>query len=167
MHPKDLKLPNELEERLKEWSRYFKDRRRFSRCASIEGRFNPHAPGSWDAGWGDPEAVPEYLPPIVLPRVLRTHACVQSLQKPGKWSITLGYCYPGLQRYQVLKILKKYTGCRFTWNRYLDELDMAKMRVWACISLSVAAFMEPEDKPAPLNLGWRSPRLHDEEPEDV
>ena len=135
MRRDEIQLPPELDERLKEWARHFRDRRRLERCRSIEGRFNPHAPGSWDAGWGDPEAVPSYLPPIVLPRVLRTHACVQSLQKPGKWAITLGFCYPGLQRYQVLKILKKYTGRRFTWKSYLNELEMARLRVWACLDI--------------------------------
>jgi hypothetical protein len=133
MRPREIQLPAELDERLKEWARHFRDRRRLERCKSIEGRFNPHAPGSWDSGWGDPEAVPSYLPPIVLPRVLRTHACVSSLAKPGKWAITLGYCYPGLQRYQVLKILRKYCRKRFTWNAYLDELDMARLRIWACL----------------------------------
>ena len=135
MRRDEIQLPPELDERLKEWARHFRDRRRLERCRSIEGRFNPHAPGSWDAGWGDPEAVPSYLPPIVLPRVLRTHACVQSLHKPGKWAITLGFCYPGLQRYQVLKILKKYTGRRFTWKSYLNELEMARLRVWACLEI--------------------------------
>ena len=135
MRRDEIQLPPELDERLKEWARHFRDRRRLERCRSIEGRFNPHAPGSWDAGWGDPEAAPSYLPPIVLPRVLRTHACVQSLQKPGKWAITLGFCYPGLQRYQVLKILKKYTGRRFTWKSYLNELEMARLRVWACLDI--------------------------------
>lgn len=136
MRPSEIKLPDELDERLKEWARYFRDRRRLERCRSLEGRFNPFNPGSWDAGWGDPEAVPAYLPPVVMPRVLRTHACVQSLpSKSQRWSITIGYCYPSLQRYQVLKILRKYTGRRFNWNGYLDELDMGRMRVWACLNV--------------------------------
>jgi hypothetical protein len=135
MRPSEIKLPSELDDRLKEWARHFKDRRRYERCKSIEGRFNPHAPGSWDSGWGDPEAVPDYLPPILLPRVLRTHACVMQLHKPGKWAITLGFCYPGLQRYQVLKIMKKYTGRRFTWKDYLGELEVARVRVWACVHM--------------------------------
>lgn len=133
MRPNEIKLPDELDERLKEWARFFKDRHRYSRCASIEGRFNAHAPGSWDEGWGDPGPPQAPLPEIVVPRVLKTHACIQGLHKPGKWAITLGYCYPGLQRWLVIKIMKKYSGRRFTWNQYLDELEVARVRVWACI----------------------------------
>ena len=136
MKPNEIQLPNELDDRLKEWAAYFKDRRRWERCKSIEGRFNAYAPGSWDAGWGDPEALQTILPEIKLPRVLRTHECVMELpSKAQRWAVTFGYCYPGLDRYRVLKALKKYTGRRFTWNGYLDELDMARMRIWACITV--------------------------------
>lgn len=127
-----IELP-ELDERLREWSSYFKDRHRFNRCKSIEGRFNPFAPGSWDSGWGDPGAPQTILPEVKLPRVLQTHACVQSLQKPYKWAITYAYCYPSLERWMTLKLMKKYTGRRFSWKVYLETVDLARMRVWACI----------------------------------
>src|SRR5687767_922432 len=100
---------------------------------SIEGRFNPYDPGSWDAGWGDPGAPQAILPEIKLPRVLQTHACVQSLSKAGKWAVTFGYCYPNLERWQILKFLKKYTGERMTWKSYLHVLDMGRIRVWALL----------------------------------
>lgn len=133
MKPQEIQLPPDLDERLKEWARYFRDRRLFNRCMSIEGRFNPYAPGSWDSGWGDPGAVQAILPPVVVSRVLRTHECVQGLPKAGKWAITYGYCYPNLERWQVLKALKKWAGRRLTWNEYLDTLDMARMKVWAML----------------------------------
>lgn len=134
MRQNELKLPSELDERLREWAHYFKDRKRYSRCASIEGRFNPFAPGCWDEGWGDP-GPPQAVPPEPkLPRVLKTHACVMGLpSKAQRWAITFGYCYPSIDRHHVLRALKKYTGRRFTWKAYLDELDSGRMRVWACV----------------------------------
>ena len=134
MKPKDLQIPQEVDERLKEWARAFRDRRRLERCKSLEGRFNRFMPGARDEAWGDPGPPEAPLPPLLMPRVLRTHECVQSLQKSQKWAVTFGYCYPGLDRYRVLKALKKYVGRRFTWNAYLDELDIARVRVWACLS---------------------------------
>jgi hypothetical protein len=134
MRREEVKLPEELDERLREWARYFKDRRRYTRCQSIEGRFNPFAPGSWDAGWGDPGAPQGVLPAIVLPRVLRTHACVMGLpERSQRWAVTLRYCYPGLERFQILKIIRKYSGKRQSWKRHEEDLDIARMRVWACL----------------------------------
>jgi hypothetical protein len=107
--------PPELEDRLIEWSRYFKDRHKYSRCASLEGNFNPHAPGAWDAGWGDPGAPTAPLPPIVVPRAVQTNDAIlalgsDSLGKVYKWSITYHYCFPGLDRWRILKAIRKYSG---------------------------------------------------------
>ena len=127
-------VPPECDELLNEWARYFKDRHRYNRAKSIEGMFNPYAPGAWDTGWGDPGA-PEYIKPDVkVPRVLLTHAAIQELPKSQKWSVTFGYCYPNLERWMVLKSLKKYCGRRFTWSGFLDELDIGRVRVWARIN---------------------------------
>ena len=126
-------VPPELDERLIEWARYFKDRHKFNRCASLEGRFSPYAPDAWDSGWGEPGAPVAPLPEILLPRVLRTHEAVQSLERAYKWVVTYGYCFPSLERWQVLKSLRKYTGRRYTWGAYLDALEIAKVRVWAGI----------------------------------
>lgn len=120
-----------VDERLRAWSRYFKDRRTYSRCHSIEGRFDAFAKGCWDEGWGSQDEIPPAsVPPILdLPSVLQTHAAVGLLVRPQKWSVTLNYCYPTLSRWQVLKIMKKYTGRRFSWRSYLNELDIARLRV--------------------------------------
>jgi hypothetical protein len=129
-----IQFPVELDERLEEWARYFKDRHHYSRCASIEGRFNPHAPGSWDSGWGDPGAPSAIRPEVKLSRVLQTHACVMGLPKPDyKWAITYAYCYPHLEKWLVLKCLKKYTGRRSTWNQYLELLEIGRMRIWGAL----------------------------------
>lgn len=133
MKREQTQLPAELDERLNEWGRYFKDRHRYSRCASIEGRFNPHAPGCWDSGWGDPGAPSAILPEIKLPRVLQTHECVMALQTQYKWAITYAFCYPSLEKWMVLKFLKKYTGRRFSWNAYLETLEIGRVRTWAAM----------------------------------
>jgi hypothetical protein len=132
----DLCLPEELDERLIEWARFFKDRHRYERAKSLEGRFEAASPGSWDEGWGSQDEIPvqRYAPAIDVLRALRTHAAVMELGKCQRWSITYGYCYPHLERWQVLKFLKKYTGERLTWKQYLNELDMGRMRVWARIA---------------------------------
>jgi hypothetical protein len=125
--------PPELDELLNEWSRYFKDRHKWERAKSLEGQFNAFSPGAWDTGWGDKGEIPPdpLKPPVELRRVLKTHQAVQELEKRYKWSITLSYCYPSLNRWRVLKLMKKYTGRRFSWNGYLDLLEIARVRVWA------------------------------------
>lgn len=130
---RELRLPEELDERLREWARYFKDRRRYERCASIEGRFNPFAPGAWDEGWGDPGPPARVHTEVRLKRVLETHEAIQAQERAYKWSITYAYCYPHLEKWQVLKFLRKYTGRRFSWASYLETLDIARIRVWSSL----------------------------------
>ena len=132
-------LPQELEDRLIEWSRFYRDRHQYSRCASLEGNFNPHAPGAWDAGWGDPGAPAAPLPAIVVPRAVQTNEAIvglgnDSTGKVYKWSITYHYCFPGLDRWRILKAIRKYTGRRLTWNSYSEALDIARIRVWSALN---------------------------------
>jgi hypothetical protein len=126
-------VPDELDERLIAWARYFRDRHRFERTRSIEGRFNPISEGSWDEGWGTQDEIPPQAPaPILdLPGVLQTHVAIHELPKMQKWAVTYGYCYPGLERWKILKLIGKYTGQRLTWTRYLDELEIARVKLWA------------------------------------
>lgn len=133
MKPNDLHLPEELDERLNEWARHFKDRKRFERAKSLEGRFVAASPGSWDEGWGSQDEIPvqRYAPPVDLRRALLTHAAVMELDRCQRWAVTYGYCYPHLERWQVLKFVKKYTGQRLSWKTYLEVLDTARLRVWS------------------------------------
>ena len=126
-------VPPELDERLEEWANFFRDRHKFNRVKSIEGQFNPYSPGSWDSGWGDPGAPTAVAREPDLPRVLLTHTAVQELPKPPRWAITYAYCYPHLERWQVLKFIRKYTGHRLSWVRYLDLVEIGRVRVWARI----------------------------------
>ena len=66
-----------------------------------------------------------------LARVLQTHEAVGMLQAVQKWVLTYAYCYPHLERWQVLRSVKKYVGRRLTWKEYLHELEMGRYRVWA------------------------------------
>ena len=129
-------VPPELDERLKEWARYFRDRHRYNRVQSIEGRFNPYSPGSWDSGWGEPEAPQSVLPEIKLPRVLLTHTAVHELPRLHRWAITYAYCYANLERWQVLKFIKKYTGQRISWKSYLEVVDIGRVRIWSRIRVA-------------------------------
>ena len=131
-------LPQELEDRLIEWARWFKDRPNQQMCKSLESFFNPHAPGAWDSGWGDPGAPRSVLPPVDVPRACRTNDAIvglggDSLGKVYKWCITYHYCFPGLERWRVLKSIKKYSGRRLNWKEYGEYLDIARVRVWAAL----------------------------------
>jgi hypothetical protein len=130
--------PPELEDRLIEWSRHFKDRALFTRCASLEGRFNPHAPDAWDSGWGDPGAPIAVLPDVDVLRAAETNAAIvglgnDSTAKVYKWAITYHYCFPGLDRWRVLKAIKRRSGRRLNWKQYGEHLDIARVRVWTLL----------------------------------
>ena len=117
-----------IESRLIEWARYMKDRPRYSTCQSLEGRFVVTQDERDKNGWGD-VAPPEYAPPVNVRRALQTHAAIGLLPKSQKWALTYGYCYPSLDRWRVLKLMRKYSGRRFTWTAYLTEIEIGKVRV--------------------------------------
>jgi len=138
MNREDL-IPQELEDRLIEWSRFFKDRQRYSRVGSLEGLYERMAPGAWDAGWGDPGAPERTLPPVVVPRAIQTNEAIvglgsDSAGKVYKWTITYHYCFPGLERWRILKSIRKYSGRRLNWKQYGECLDIARVRVWAALN---------------------------------
>jgi hypothetical protein len=131
--------PPELEDRLIEWSRFYRDRHRFTKCASIEGNFNPHAPGAWDSGWGELGAPTAPLPAIDVLRAIQTNEALISLGgdstgKVYKWAITYHYCFAGLERWRILKAIRKYSGRRLNWKQYGEALDIARIRVWTLLN---------------------------------
>lgn len=117
-----------LEDRLIEWARYFRDRPRYSTCQSIESRFVVTQAERDANGWGD-VAPPIVAKPVDVRSALQTHAAINLLPKSQKWAVTYGYCYPGLDKWRVLKLMRKYSGRRFTWRGYLDEVELGKMKV--------------------------------------
>lgn len=124
-------LPVDLDERLWEWACYFRDYRPTGRCKSLEGRYQRH---SDDLGEEVSEEVREApkrprARDWVL-RAIQTHEAIQQLDRKYKWALTYAYCYPGLPKFVVLRLLKKYTGHRLNWKAYLEILDIGRMRVW-------------------------------------
>jgi hypothetical protein len=130
MKPYDL--PSEIDERLWEWAAYFRDYRPTGRCASLEGRYQRHS-DDMEADGVSEESREAPKPPRPRDWVLRaiaTHDAIQQLDKQYKWALTYAYCYPGLPKFVVLRLMKKYTGRGMAWARFLDVVDIARMRVW-------------------------------------
>ena len=124
-------LPD-VEERLKEWARHFKDRRRLERCRSIEHRYI-RMPG--DDGWGDEDAAPTSPSPSVnVLRAIQTNDAIKKLPKVQAWSITYAYCYPGLPRGMVLRCMKKWVGQPVTWKVFVEQVEIGRYRVAAILA---------------------------------
>lgn len=117
-----------VDERLKAWARYFKDRHHFQSCGSGEKLFRAASEDFAREGWGEPSP-PEVKPLLDLPSVLQTHSAIQLIPKSQRWAVTYAYCYPSLARHMVLKLMRKYTGRRWRWADYLREVEVARMRV--------------------------------------
>ena len=121
------------DERLKEWGRYFRDRRMAGRCRSIEHRFRATHEDYEQEGWGEPGA-PVVRLPINLQRVLKTHEAIMSLDIIYRWTLTYAYAFPSLPRFVVLRCMRKFTGRRLNWQSYLEALDIARFRLHTTIS---------------------------------
>lgn len=132
---KPYDLPADLDERLWEWGYFFRDRKRLEHCKSIEHRYRRTSGDADPDGWGDIEATPKAAPAksYRLPRAVEVHEVIQTLDKKYKWALTYGYCFPGLPRHLVLRLMKKFTGSHLNWNRYLDVLDIGRIRVYSLL----------------------------------
>lgn len=140
---RDLQIPEEVDERLKEWAAFFRDRASRSTLGSAESRYKPHSDDYAAEGWGDPEAVPV---PAPRPRnwVLRAQEVQDVMTTLAKspegrryaWVLTYAYAYPYLPRFVVLRCIKKFTGQRLTWATYLDVLDIGRLKVSAMLETS-------------------------------
>lgn len=121
---------------LREWAFFFRDRRRFEHCRSIEHRYRRIQGDADPDGWGDVEAAPKTSPGASyrLQEAILTHDHVMSLPKLNKWAITFAYCYPNLERALVLRMMKKWTGRRLNWKTYLEALNIGLYRVHTAIS---------------------------------
>ena len=131
---KPWELPSEVDERLKEWAHFFRDRRRLEHCRSIEHRFRAKSEDFAEEGWGDYEAVLRQRSTYRLDRALETHEALQRLERGPKWALTFWFAYPSLDKWRVLRALHKYTGRRVKWRAYEDMVDAGRMRVWAMLN---------------------------------
>lgn len=132
---RDLPFSEEIDERLNEWGYFFRDRKRLETCKSIEHRYKPHSDDYAKEGWGNIETPPKSSPArsYRLLRALETHEAIGTLDIKYRWGLTYAFCYPGLTRHLVLRMLKKHTGRRFTWAGYLELVDLGRLRVHAVL----------------------------------
>lgn len=134
---RDLQIPEEVDERLREWAFYFRDRKSFESCKSIEHRYKPHSDDYAVEGWGDVETSPVPAKPAYqLLRALQTHEAIQKLQLVQRWAITYAFCYPSLPRFVVLRCMKKYVGRRLGWQAFMEQVDIGRMRLYAVTTFS-------------------------------
>lgn len=123
----DLHNTDEL---LREWAHFFRDRRKFEHCRSIEHRFRATSDDFGPSGWGDNEAAPAQRGPSwSLLRAFSTQDLLDRIPLESRWAITFAYCYPNLPRTIVLRLMKKWAKRRLNWKSYLDILDIGRMRV--------------------------------------
>lgn len=137
MRPIDL--PDETEQRLREWAWYFRDRRyRQQTCASAEKGYRRHSGDFEGDGVGEIVAPRQTTPrgSYSVLRAIQTGECIsRSVDLPGRWALTYGYCYPGLPRHVVLSSMRRRTKHRINWGRFLDLLDAARVRVHTCLHI--------------------------------
>lgn len=129
MRPFDL--PDELDNRLKEWAWVYRDRPMRARsCASAEKFFRR---------WTDPDFMeegpkPERRPSYNTLLAAETDHCIRRVcDKPQRWAVTYAYCYPYLARGAVLGAMRHRTGRRMNWHQFLDLLDFARVRIYTCL----------------------------------
>ena len=126
---------SDVDELLREWGHFFRDRKSFERCRSIEHRFKPHSEDFAAEGWGDMDAAPSVRPArsYSILRAEKTQDAICQLDRIYRWALTYGYAYPGLPKFVVLRCMKKFTGRRLSWAAYLDVLDIGRMRLHTTI----------------------------------
>lgn len=124
-----------VDDRLREWAWYFRDRKQLNHCKSIEHRFQAHSDDFAAEGWGDMESAPKAQPSrsYQVLRALETHEVIGHLPLVNKWAITYGFCYPYLPKFVVLRAMKKFTGRRIAWKAFIEALDIGRFRVYTSI----------------------------------
>ncbi len=66
-------------------------------------------------------------------RAIETNDLGMKLPVVQRWCVTYAFAYPGLPKFVVLRCVKRFTGRQMTWQVFLDQVDMGRMRVWAQI----------------------------------
>ena len=127
---------NEIEDLLREWAFYFRDRRRLESCRSIEHRFKPHSDDFAKEGWGEQETPPEKKRSYIQARALKTHEALMQLPKMQKWALTYAYCYPTLPRGMVLRVMRKWVGKSVSWKVYVEQIEVGRFRLYAWLKTS-------------------------------
>lgn len=127
---------SEIDELLREWAHFFRDRRRLEHCRSIEHKYKPHSDDYAKEGWGDKAPPQERKTHYLMGRALRTHEALMQLPRIQKWALTYAYCYPGLPRGMVLRVLRKWVGQSVSWKVYVEQIEVGRFRMYAWLKNS-------------------------------
>jgi len=125
---------DEIDDRLKEWAFYFRDRRRLSSCGSAERLYRPHSEDYANEGWGDPPASPKAPQRRSILRAIQVNDALVQLPLVNRWALTYGFAYAHLPRFIVLRCMKKYAKKKLTWQEFLDAVELGKVRLWRVMS---------------------------------
>ena len=127
-------LLEEVDDRLKEWAHYFRDRARLSTCGSAERLYRPHSDDYAVEGWGDPPAVPKAPQKRNLLRAIEVNEALVKIPVVNRWALTYGFAYGHLPRFVLLRGMKRRTRRRMSWKEFLEAVDIGKVRVWRVLS---------------------------------
>lgn len=123
-----------MDELLKEWAYFFRDRKRLEQCRSIEHRYKPHSDDFAAEGWGDMETAPQATGrSYSLLRALQTNDALMKLNKIQKWALTYHYAYPHLPRGMVLRCMKKWVGRHINWRTFQEQVELGRFKVFVLI----------------------------------
>lgn len=126
---REFNLP-EVDERLREWADYFRDRASYSKLGSAESRYKRFSGDPDTEEWGDPALAlkaPKQRDWIL--RAIETNDALVKLPKVNRWAITYAFAYPGLPRAIMLRCLRKFSGHRLSWAQFLEQVDIGRMRL--------------------------------------
>lgn len=132
----------EIEERLRLWGSYYRDRHKWNKTLSIEGFFQPGSDDYIREGWGDPEKTPS-PPPKRRNWILDAHQTQDALTTLSRtdggrilvWAITYHYAYPFLAKGLVLRVMRKYNGGqRMNWRSFELCVERGIYRVAALLA---------------------------------
>ena len=131
-----FQIPPEVDELLWDWAAYFRDYKPQGRCMSLEGLYQRHSDALAEEVSEEVREAPKRPRPRnwVL-RAIQTHEAIQQLDKQYKWALTYCYCYPSLPKFVVLRLMKKYANKHLSWTRYMEVVDIARMRVWSLTTM--------------------------------
>lgn len=91
-------ISNDLENRLRNWAAWARDRQSFSHCASLEHRYK--SPQHWYPE--EPKTPVDILDAIALQKV------IAGLGHDYAWALTFAYCYPGYDRWKAAAKCRVY-----------------------------------------------------------
>ena len=126
----------EIDDRLKEWAVYFRDRSRLTTCGSAERLYKPHSDDYAIEGWGDLPPTPKAPQKRSLLRAIEVNDALVQIPLVNRWALTYGYAYAHLPRFLVLRAMKRRTSRRMNWREFLDSVDIGRVRIWRVLEKS-------------------------------